>query len=125
MTLFSSPGSNSGSHISFNYHISLVFNLEQFLGLSFSFRTLKILRSIGHFVESLSAGLVWCLLTIRFRLGSCWPEPHRSGAVFSVHPLWSPCLCCPTIGDPNFSHLIKGVSAKSLPCKLTVFFLYN
>lgn len=31
------------------------------------------------------------------------------------------CLCCRSIGDINFDHLVKEMSAASLRCQVTVF----
>jgi len=53
---------------------------------------------------------------IRFRLGICGQESHRSDAVsFLVHPVRNHMMsACSRIGDINFKHLAKEVPARFL-----------
>lgn len=52
------------SHITFSWHVSLVFfNLEQFFSFSLTLRT-----QADYFVERTWIFVVWCFLMIRFKL---------------------------------------------------------
>ena len=59
---------------------------------------------------------------IRFRLGICGQESHKCDAMsFVVHPIRNHLMfACFGVGDINFKHLAKEVSARFLHCKVTV-----
>lgn len=90
---------------------------EQLFSVSFSFMTLTLLKSVGHFVGWPQFGFVWCPLMIRGQ------ECEGRDVVFSVYPPGRYMVYIPLDpGDVNVvDHVVKVMSARFLHCKVIVF----
>ena len=109
----SEPLRPAGCHVS-----SVSFNLNCFLSCFFwIFMTLTLLKTTDQLCYRMFLRFLWrSLNSIRL----CNFVGNTTEVMFfSLHPFrWHAVLICPIVGDIHLDHLIKGMSASHLHCKV-------
>lgn len=128
---FMAKGTTPGFYITFSCHVSLIsFSLEEYSSLSLTFRSLANLKVTEHIFCFENACLYspnLCFSDGFFHgyahILHVWQEFHRKYNLFFSLPSirrYTISICLIT-GDVIFDHLIKVMTVKFLPYKVTLF----
>lgn len=119
---FSGPGSNPGSYISFTFHVSLISSNQEYFSYFFSshWHFWRILAN--YFVKCSSIGICLMFSHDLIKVMQFWQQYHMNNALCAVHPISRYMMStCIITSNVNFDHLIKGMPARFLQCKVLFF----